>query len=88
MPVPDAWVEDPRPAIEIGQQLIDALPECLTHKLNKGTMWENVNFHLKPDLVEKLDRMYIEALGLDVEPLLTQLKIMRSSSSWDFSGTV
>ena len=84
--IPDVWVSDPAPAIELGQKLIDAAPECVTRKLNSGRVWENVNFHLKPDLIEKLDRLHIESLGLDVEPLLTHLKIMRSSSSWDFFG--
>ena len=47
-----------------------------------------MDFHTyAPDLIAEIDRLYIEALGLPLEPLLTHLKIMRSNRSWDF-GTV
>ena len=85
MTVPDAWVENPQPAINLGQRLIDAIPECVTETKNRGTIWRNVNFHLKPDLIAELDRLHLAALGLDEEPLLTHLRIMRSSSSWNYS---
>jgi hypothetical protein len=45
-----------------------------------------VNFHLKPDLIAELDRLHIAALGLPEEPLLTHLRIMRSSSSWNYGS--
>ncbi len=55
-------------------------------ELNRGTVWRNVNFHRKPELIAELDRLHIVALGLDEEPLLTHLWIMRSSSSWNYGG--
>ena len=82
--IPDAWAENPRPAIELGQKLIDAMPECLVENKQQGGIWRNVNFHLKPDLIAELDRLHIAALGLPEEPLLTHLRTMRSSSSWDY----
>ncbi len=84
--VPDAWTTNPQPAIDLGQRLIDAMPECLVEMLNHGTVWRNVNFHLKPKLIEELDRLHIAALGLPEEPLLTHLRIMRSSSSWNYDN--
>ena len=84
--VPNSWIDDPTPAIEIGRRLADAIPDCVTEKLNAGTVWRNVNFHLKPDLIAELDRRHIAALGLPEEPLLTHLRIMRSSSSWNYGG--
>ena len=84
--VPDAWVENPQPAIDIGQRLIDAMPECQVEITIHRKVWRNVNFHLKPDLIAELDRMHIAALGLTEEPLLTHLRIMRSSSSWNYPG--
>ena len=82
--IPNIWSENSAPAIEMGQRLIDAIPECGTEKMNAGTVWKNVNFHLKPELIEELDRLHIAALGLPEEPLLTHLRIMRSSSSWNY----
>lgn len=82
--IPDAWVQNPKPAIDLGQRLINAIPECIVENRQQGGVWRNVNFHLKPDLIEELDRLHIEALGLPEEPLLTHLRIMRSSSSWNF----
>ena len=84
--IPDAWVENPDAAIALGQRLIDAAPESLVQMKRMGKIWGNVNFHRKPDLIEELDNLYIEALGLPPEPLLTHLRIMRSNNSWDYSG--
>ena len=83
--VPDAWAADPGPAVELGERLIQAIPQCVTEKKNSGRVWRNVNFHLKPDLIEELDKLHIAALGLPTEPLLTHLRIMRSSSSWNYN---
>ena len=85
--IPDAWVENPDAAIALGQRLLDAMPECLVEMRRVGRIWANVNFHRKPDLIEELDRLHLEALGLPAEPLLTHLRIMRSNNSWDYSGT-
>lgn len=82
--IPDAWVADPQPAIALGKQLLGAMSECGVETLMQGTLWRNVNFHLRPRLIAEIDRLYIEALGLPLEPLLTHLKIMRSNRSWDF----
>ena len=82
--IPDAWIANPQPAIDLGQRLIEAMSGSTVEMLNRGTVWRNVNFHLKPDLIEELDRAHIAALGLPAEPLLTHLRIMRSSSSWDY----
>ncbi len=84
MTIPDAWVENPQPALKIGQQLIDAMPECEVEIIIHKKVWRNVNFHLKPDLIAELDRLHVAALGLPEEPLLTHLRIMRSSSSWNY----
>ena len=82
--IPDAWVENPQPAIDMGERLIDAMPECQVEITIHRRVWRNVNFHLKPDLIAELDRLHIAALGLPEEPLLTHLRIMRSSSSWNY----
>ena len=73
----------------MGQKLIDAIPECLTGKKNSGTIWQNVNFHLRPALIAELDWLHLGALGYageGGERLLGQLRKMRSSSSWDYGG--
>ena len=84
--VPDAWAADPSEAAALGQRLIDAIPQCEVSMLMRGKVWRNVDFHTHaPDLIEEIDRLYIEALGMPVEPLLTHLRILRSNRSWDFS---
>ena len=82
MTIPDAWIEQPQPAIELGKRLVNAIPECTVHRNYRKQKWFNVNFHRKPDLIEEL--LHIGALGLPVEPLLSHLRIMRSNRSWDF----
>ena len=84
--IPNIWSANPLPAIEMGRRLIESIPDCITEKMNAGTVWRNVNFHLKPELIAELDRAHISALGLPEEPLLTHLRIMRSSSSWNYHG--
>ena len=84
--VPDEWIRNPQPAIDMGQRLIDVMPECQVEITIHQKVWRNVNFHLKPDLIAELDRLHIAALGLPEEPLLTHLRIMRSSSSWNYGG--
>ena len=83
--VPDAWAADPAEAVALGQRLIDAMPQCAVETLMRGTVWRNVDFHTHaPDLIEEIDRLYVEALRLPMEPLLTHLRIIRSNRSWDF----
>ena len=85
--IPNVWIKTPDHAIALGQRLLDVMPNCVVEARQQGGIWRNIDFHTHaPDLIEELDRLHIEALGLDVEPLLTHLKIMRSSSSWDFEG--
>ncbi len=83
--IPDAWARNPQPAIAMGQRLIDAMPDCIVENKQQGGVWRNVDFHTyAPALIEELDRLHIAALGLPEEPLLTHLRIMRSSSSWSY----
>ena len=85
MTIPDAWVDDPTPAIAMGERLLAAMPDCEVENTQQGGTWRNVDFHTHaPDLIDALDRLHIGALGLPVEPLLTHLRIMRSASSWNY----
>ena len=85
MTIPDAWSDDPQWAADLGQRLLDAMPECLVENKQQGDVWRNVDFHTyAPKLVAELDHLHIAALGLPEEPLLTHLRIMRSSNSWNY----
>ena len=89
MTVPDKWIKNPRSALALGLRLHDVMPHCVVESKQQGGVWRNIDFYTHAnDLIDELDRLHIEALGLEVEPLLTHLKIMRSSSSWDFDGAV
>ena len=84
--LPDAWMhEGPERihALALARRLIDAIPDCTVWKLNAGERWYNADyFSGAPDLVEELDHLQVESLGLPVEPLLRDLRTLRSSSSW------
>ena len=85
--VPDEWVENPQPAIDLGQRLIDAMPECEVEIVIHGKLWENVDFHQKRGLIEEIDRLHLAALGFTgaaQDKVLDHLRIMRSSSSWRY----
>ncbi len=86
MGVPDSWRRDGperREALALAERLIEAIPACITGKLNAKTQWRNVDFFSGvPELVEELDRLQIASLDLPWEPLIGHLRTMRSSSSW------
>lgn len=85
--IPDAWIRNPDEAIGLGQELIDAIPDCAVENRFQGKTFRNVDFHSgRPDLIEQIDRRYIAALGLPEEPLLGQLRVMRGSGSWRYGG--
>lgn len=84
--VPDAWMNDGAKAQCLGQRLIDVVPECFTEPTPQyGRRWQNVNFHKKPELIQELDELHLDALGLSEEPLLSQLKLMCSGRSWELA---
>ncbi len=88
MSVPDTWVADPSQPLQLARRLLDLMPNCITRHPKQGIDWCNVDFHNHaPDLIAELDRLHIAALGLPEQPLLNHLRIMRSSSSWNFSPT-
>ena len=85
--VPNICSKNPEQFIEMGQKLLDAMPECIVVNHQQGNDWQNVNFHLQPELIEELDRLHLGALGYgggELDQLLGQLRVMRSSSSWRF----
>lgn len=63
---------------------VEVISKCRSaHTGPNSTKWPNVNFHQAPAecIVEMLDRLLIRAYGLDVEPLLTELRTMRIGSA-------
>ena len=87
MTIPDAWVENPEPALALGERLIDAIPECTRITNRMFGVQSDADFYLQPELIEELDRLHLGALGYgggELDQLLGQLRVMRSSSSWRF----
>ena len=87
--VPDQWIGDEetrRKAIALGRRLINAITPGNVTVMTSGvrsTKRESLNFHeCEGGTIEEIDRLYIEALGLGVEPLLTQLRALRSNNTW------
>ena len=87
--IPDEWFDDSETnayARRLGRQLIDAItPDNIATNRSgtRGNTFENVNFHdAAPDIIRQVDELYLRALGLPLDPLMAQLRAMRSSSNW------
>lgn len=86
MSVPRSWMD--RGAIRdevltLAANLEERIPNCITEKMNAGTLWRNVDFFTgEPDLIERLDWLHIESLGLNPGLLLPDIRAVRSNSNW------
>lgn len=87
--IPRSWIEDAatnRQARQMAQQLIDAIRPGNVKPLvtgTKGKVQDSLNFHdCAPAVIAELDTLYLAALNLPREPLLTQLRTMRGNSTW------
>jgi hypothetical protein len=87
--IPDKWLDDKEITSEarrLGRQLINAInPDNIETNRSgtQGNIFENVNFHrVSPQVIRRIDQLYLDALGLLTEPLLEQLRIIRSNSNW------
>lgn len=56
------------------------------HKGQGGKEWPNANFHGAParHMIERLDQLLIRAYGLEIDPLLAELRMMRTGSAHQF----
>ena len=88
--VPSKWIEvaaTRRRVVSLGRRLISAITQenIETHVTGiKKTKHESLNFHdCEPKTIAEIDALYIDALGLPREPLLTQLRELRSGSTWE-----
>ena len=89
--LPDKWLDDAstnHEARRLGSELIGAINPSNVQRNKSGTRggtFENVNFHETcPELIEEIDYLYLDALGLLDDRLLNQLYKLRSNSNWRF----
>lgn len=87
--IPDRWTDDEAinaEARRLGRLLIDAItPENVTVITTgkNSTRQDSLDFHeCAPEIIRKIDDLYLDALGLPQGELLQQLHTMRSDSSW------
>ena len=87
--IPSAWIADGatrRRVISLGRRLIGAITPRNIAVITTGikkTRHESLNFHAcEPDAIAEIDELYLSALGLPREPLLTQLRELRIGSTW------
>ncbi len=87
--IPQKWIDDYRlrmEIVELGNELIGRINQQNINERvagPQGRIVQNLNFHeCAAEVIEKIDRQYISALGLSLEPLLTHLKALRSNSTW------
>ena len=85
---PEGWKNEPlRTRIEeTARKLLsdEVVNQCRVEKSHLGVQ-HNVNFHLEgteaPELVEKLDRLLLHAYGLPEDPLMDQMRLVRTDSA-------
>ncbi len=87
--VPSAWLDDRatrREIIALGRRLISAITPGNIRVITTGTKktkHESLDFYrCEPRVVAEIDALYLSALGLRREPLLAQLRALRSGSTW------
>ena len=87
--IPDPWLDckdTNKQACMLGRDLIDTIiPDNikLSQSGTQGNKFENVNFHETcPNIVEEIDALFLTSLGLPLDPLLDELRVVRSDNSW------
>ena len=87
--IPNRWIEvegTRLKAIALGRRLIGAINHrniIVRTSGTKKTKHESLNFHeCERETIAEIDRLYLTALGLPLEPLLTQLRTLRSNNAW------
>lgn len=86
---PDARIADDATNLQVRDlagQLSDAIKPDNLRRITTGTrgsMQDSLNFHeCAASVIAELDALYLDALGLPQQPLLTQLHMLRSDSTW------
>ena len=87
--IPSTWVESKdtnRKARALGRELIAAIiPNNITRIRTgtRGAVQDSLNFHeCAGETIAEIDKLYLEALGLNSKSLLQQLHTLRGSSTW------
>lgn len=87
--IPDNWLEDAdthHKVQALGRTLIDTIKPEHIRKIITGVnrkRQDSLSFHeCAPDTIAEIDKLYLEGLELNQEPLLSQLRTLRSSSTW------
>jgi len=87
--IPSAWIESEdtnRKARALGRELIAAItPDNITRIRTgtRGAVQDSLNLHdCAEETIAKIDKLYLEALGLNPKPLLEQLHTLRGPSTW------
>ena len=89
IPIPSAWFDSDdtnRKIRALGRKLIAAItPNNITRIKTgtKGSVQDSLNFHeCAAETIAKIDKLYLEALGLSPKPLMEQLRTLRGPSTW------
>ena len=89
--IPDAWIQEPKRALDLGQELLDAIPRARMASQYRDEERVNVNFFLLKkagiDIINRLDSFHIESLGLDPDQILPSLALMRSDNGWNYNDS-
>lgn len=87
--IPDTWLNHPatrQRILFLAEQLIAAIiPDNIDIKTSgtMSTQHENIDFHdCAPDVIAEIDELYITGLNLKPEPLLAQLRALRTNTTW------
>ncbi len=89
LPIPTDWVETDavrKAAIALGRKLVEEIRDSnIIWRISgtHGSKHQSLDFHkCAPDTIAEIDRLYLITLGLPIEPLMTQMRTLRSNSTW------
>lgn len=87
--IPDTWIKHPATRQRIRSlavQLIAAITPDNTKIQTSGiksTQTSNIDFHqCAPESIAEIDELYLTGLNLNPQPLLNQLRILRTNTTW------
>ena len=79
-PIPKKWLDNLKPAVSLGNDLISHIGACGVSKRNAGKSVDNVNFNSQMELLILIDRLYLKSMGIDYKNC-PDFSVFKSSST-------
>lgn len=91
--IPDIWINHPatrQHILSLATELVAAITPDNIRTLTSGTRstrHQSIDFHqCAPDTIAEIDELYITGLNLTLQPLLDQLRTLRTNTTWQIGA--